>query len=431
MPIEEPFEDRIGQALRATGDAFEPPDRSALVDGGLARGRRTVVRRRWAAVTGSVVALAVVGVGGAYGGGWWNGTGKGDTSVALPALSASAKETSGAELTRILTGLLPRGTFGEVTARGPGDPHGALVSGVFDDGKGRAGISLTLTRVSGEPAIPEKQCPPRAIVPHKGCSLTTLLGGSTLRIFQGYEYPDQPQGVQRWQATLVTDRFLVDVTEYNSPAEKGAPVSRPEPPLGVEQLRDLVTSNAWNGPLGELAVAPSGKDATGPAKAPTRSAAPSTTPDPKGAGGSGSAGTAPKKVRQTFLSLLPAGVKVLDQGGQGDEYAYAVVDDGKGAGFVQINVQAGMGDVAGELFGAGSTTLPDGTLLSTKKEPSEKGGQGAVMWTVDTLRPDGLRVVVSALNAAGFHADATREAPVLSIEQLTALATSEKWRTAR
>ncbi|MFJ2650286.1 hypothetical protein ACIO1C_26620 [Streptomyces sp. NPDC087420] len=425
MPFEEPSEDKIGHALRATGDAFEPADWSGLVDGGLARGRRKVARRRSAAVTGGVLALAVVGVGGAYGGGLLGGTESGGTSLAVPALSATEAGVSGAELTKILTGLLPGGTLSEVSARGPGDSPSAVVSGVFDDGKGPAAISVVLTHLGGKPGIPETQCPDQVFVPYESCSRSRLPDGSALRIFQGFEGPDLKEGVKRWQATWMNGGFLVDVTEYNAPAEKGAQVSRPEPPLGAAELRALVTSKEWSGPLRALPAAPPGKDANrtaGPSESSTAGA---------GKGTGGSAVTVPGSVRETFLSLLPKRVKVLEQGGQEDEYAYAVVDDGKGAGFVQINVQPDMLDVADDLYGEGATTLPDGTLLKTTKEPSEKGGKGAVMWTADTMRPDGLRVVVSALNAGGFHADATRKAPVLSIAQLTALATSEKWLTAR
>ncbi|GAA1419322.1 hypothetical protein GCM10009601_16050 [Streptomyces thermospinosisporus] len=32
-------------------------------------------------------------------------------------------------------------------------------------------------------------------------------------------------------------------------------------------------------------------------------------------------------------------------------------------------------------------------------------------WTADTLRPDGLRVVISAFNSGARHEDATRDAP--------------------
>jgi hypothetical protein len=51
----------------------------------------------------------------------------------------------------------------------------------------------------------------------------------------------------------------------------------------------------------------------------------------------------------------------------------------------------------------------------------------AVLWSVDTVRPDGLRVVVSELNAAGYQQPISRKTPVLSVAQLTAIATSGTW----
>ncbi|WP_406725776.1 hypothetical protein WJ438_15455 [Streptomyces sp. GD-15H] len=59
----DPFEERLSSALHDTGNAFEA-DRSALTDGGRARGRRMRVRRR-AAVLGGAAGIALVGVGGA------------------------------------------------------------------------------------------------------------------------------------------------------------------------------------------------------------------------------------------------------------------------------------------------------------------------------------------------------------------------------
>jgi hypothetical protein len=50
------------------------------------------------------------------------------------------------------------------------------------------------------------------------------------------------------------------------------------------------------------------------------------------------------------------------------------------------------------------------------------------MWTVDTIRPDGMRVVISAFNSGAQHTAATRGKPVLTMEQLRAIAVSPKWR---
>ncbi len=85
-------------------------------------------------------------------------------------------------------------------------------------------------------------------------------------------------------------------------------------------------------------------------------------------------------------------------------------------------------DVVQQLWGD-AEKLPDGTLLTERKEPGEKAGAGVVMWTADTLRPgaDGFRVVVSAFNTGDQNQDATRKTPALTAEQLRDIALSPKW----
>ncbi|MEU9929844.1 hypothetical protein [Streptomyces anulatus] len=128
----------------------------------------------------------------------------------------------------------------------------------------------------------------------------------------------------------------------------------------------------------------------------------------------------------TFRALLPDGLSVGEETDTGGEFASVVVDDGEGRSLVQINVQADMRDVADDLYGE-ATTLPDGTLLATSKEPGEKGGAGVVQWSADTMRPDGMRVVVSAFNSGAQSTPATRPEPALTMDRLVALATSPEW----
>lgn len=77
-----PFEDQLGDAMRSTGDGFVPEDRRALLDGALMSGRRRLARRRAATVTGSVVALAAVGLGGAWASGLVGGSSGGSGAPA-------------------------------------------------------------------------------------------------------------------------------------------------------------------------------------------------------------------------------------------------------------------------------------------------------------------------------------------------------------
>jgi hypothetical protein len=107
------------------------------------------------------------------------------------------------------------------------------------------------------------------------------------------------------------------------------------------------------------------------------------------------------------------------------DFAYAVVDDGKGRSLGQVNVQPDMRDVADDLFGSGAETLPDGTGVAVSQGPGDRGDQ--VMWTVDTMRADGKRVVISAFNAGTQNEAATRETPALTIAQMREMALDARW----
>ncbi|MFD5031750.1 hypothetical protein ACFWM0_15230 [Streptomyces sp. NPDC058405] len=408
-PGEEPFEDELGEVLRRAGDFFEPMDRGELVDGAVARGRRRLARRRAAAVTGSVLALAAVGIGGAYGGGLLGASGDGESSVAAPTWSVTGGAdgvVTDKDMIGILERLVPVGELIDTQARGTHERGGPSVSGVIDDGMGRAAVSVGLFRVSGAEATGQVTCPDKALVSYESCTGTTLADGSRLMIYQGYAYPDRPQDTRSRRAVLSTaDGFLIDAHVYNAPMVRGSTPSRTDPPLDPQQLKELVTSDAWRRPLSQLPTTRPGEDRTG-----------------KEGGGAGI--VSGWDVRNALVSLLPSGLKVSGEGYQ-EEYAYVVVDDGRGRSLVQINVQPGMS--ADVIFGEGATTLPDRTKLKTEKGPGEKGGKGVVMWTVDTVRPDGLRVVISAFNSGTQHGAATRETPALTMEQLTSIATSERW----
>jgi hypothetical protein len=418
MPVEQhsdPFEDRLGTALRRAGDTFNS-DGGALATAGLARGRRLRLRRR-AAVVGGAASLALVGVGGVMvlPGDSSQGQEQEQRSVAAgPTAKASATPTalsmSRADMVRTLQELLPKGTFGDSDARGTGEELPPYARVVFDDGKGAASISLGLDRIEpgSDRAREVAECPDKVLTSYDSCSTSRLADGSLLKIFQGYEYPDRRVDTKAWTADLVTpDGQYVTVSEWNAAAEKDAPISRPNPPLNKAQLKKLVSAGVWRQVVDAMP-----EDPRKPQPWVTETA-------PAGADGA--------TVGQTLAALLPKGVEVVAKGGQDTEYAYLVVDDGKGKSFVQINVQPDMRDVANDLYGTGSETLPDGTRVTIRQGPGEKVGSGVVMWTADTMRADGFRVVVSAFNAADQNSDATRETPALTMAQLREIALSPKW----
>jgi hypothetical protein len=411
-----PFEDQLGDSLRRTGNSFHPEDSPALVESGLRRGRRTVRRRRTSAVTGSVVALALVGFGGAYTGGLLDsgggGNGGGGSASDRAAVGGASKpaplSVSGAQMVKTLKSLLPHGKLTQTEGRGTDEDRPPLAYGVFDDGKGKSAISLVLDRVDPSlvPALEaEAACQGAVLSNGESCKTETLPDGSWLKIYKGYEYPDHRAETKDWTASLITPQgYRVDVSEWNSAAEKGAPISRPEPPLSSAQLKGLVTAKAWKPVLAVL---------KGPAK-----------PDAKGTPGKDTGEVAAASVQHALLQSLPAGLTVTGKGSQ-EGYAFAVVNDGDGLSLVQINVQRNMADVTpqGDL-----TRQPDGTALGLSKQAGEKGGAGVVQWTADAVAPDGFRVVVSAFNAGDQAAAATRAEPALSMAALKGIALDPKWR---
>jgi hypothetical protein len=415
------FEDGLSVALRRTGEEFSAEGRT-LVDGGVLRGRRRLRRRRAGAVTGSVAALAVVGLGSTYAAGVFDANGSGPRStVASAGAQGGTKDTrekkgprgegpqlSGDKVLGILEGLLPEGKVSAREGRGTADPLGPLAHLVHDDGHGKSAIGVSVGAVDpdGTAAAQQLECPDKVFVPYDSCSRETLADGSRLLLMRGYEYPDKRVDTKLWHAFLVTpEGYTVDASEWNAAAEKGAPVSRPQPPLNTDELKTLVTSPKWRPVMRAIGEAVPEAAAQPPAQ-----------------------GTGKAAILSKLKGLLPPRVRVTGEGGQDAGFAYVVVDDGKGASYVQIDVQSGMGDVKGDLFGSGAEKLPDGTLVATHQgSGDDKGGAGLVMWTADMMRPDGSRVVVSAFNSASQRTDATRSRPALTMAELKAIVLSERW----
>ncbi|WP_406442653.1 hypothetical protein OHB14_27335 [Streptomyces sp. NBC_01613] len=412
MPFEQhsdPFEERLSAGLRHAGSAFET-DRAALVTAGALKGRRRLLRRR-TAVVGGAAGLALVGVGGAV---LLPGTGSARQDGASVGTGHTATATtaptpvSGDALIRTLEKLLPDGKFSGAQARGTGEKLGPYAHLVFDDGKGAAAVEVGLGRV--EPGSDEArqvtECPGKAFTHYDSCNTTRLSDSSVLMVLQGYEYPDRRVDTKWWTAELLTPQGQhVSVSEWNAAAEKDAPITRDQPPLSPTQLKHVAAASAWRDAIDAM---------------PSESKKPTAQP-------SATATAAEVPIAPTLKSLLPKGLTVSEASGDDPGFGYVVVDDGKGKSLVQINVQADMSDVAGELFGSDAETLPDGTKVATHQGPGEKGGAGVVMWTVDTIRTDGRRVVISAFNSGAQDTAATRKAPVLTMKQLREIALSPKW----
>ncbi|WP_425245285.1 hypothetical protein [Streptomyces sp. NEAU-NA10] len=420
MPVDQhdPFEDRLSAALRQAGGTFDT-NRAALAAADQAHGRRLRLRRL--AVAGSAASLVLVGVGGAL---LMPSDGSASEETSSVATDGTAKRASFSadDVIRTLEKLLPKGKFHSQEGRGTHSDLPPYANVVYDDGKGAAAVSVILERidlsaVTGDngfdPARLVMPCPKKeagAQSAFDSCETEKLPDGSVVTVFQGYEYPDRREETKAWGADLVTpDGQRVGVSEWNAPAEKGQPVSRPEPPLNPAQLKALAAATEWRTIIDTLP-----EQSRMPTPSTTR-----TSAAPRAASG--------RVVERVLATSLPAGLKVVSRGHQETEYAYLVVDDGRGKSLVEVNVQPNMADVADQLYGSGSETLPDGTRVATHQKPGEKGGEGVVMWTVDTLRKDGKRVVISAFNSGSQETAATRPEPALTIAQLREIALSPTW----
>ncbi|MDN3028165.1 hypothetical protein [Streptomyces sp. S.PB5] len=413
MPVQQhsdPFEDRVAAELRAAGGTFDA-DLTSLTSAGLTRGRRLRLRRR-AAIAGGAASLALVGVGGTLllpGGGADAEQATVGTSATASA-SPSVPPVSAQEMIGTLKELLGYGKFSQESSRGTADQLGPFATLVWDDGDGASLVSLGLDRVEpgSDQARQWTECPDKAITPHDRCTSNRLDDGSVLTILQGYEYPDKREPTKRWVADLVTPRGQhVSVSEWNSAAEKGGSITRPEPPLDAAELKKLVTAPAW---LKAIDAIPAEPD---PTAAPTETFTPVTD------------------IRKTLVDLLPDGAEPVARGGDASGWGYVVVDDGKGRSMVEINVQPDMGDLLGEGLFEGAEQVGDGTMLIERRDSGDKDVPGAVRWTVDTVRINGLRISVSAMNAAGPHDAPSRAKPALTMEQLREIALSDKWAPTR
>uniref|UniRef100_A0AAU2JQY9 LigA protein n=1 Tax=Streptomyces sp. NBC_00049 TaxID=2903617 RepID=A0AAU2JQY9_9ACTN len=415
-----PFEDELGEALRRAGDGFTA-DRHALAAAGEERGRRLVARRRAAVVGGSVLALAVIGTAGAYSGGLLGGSGAADVAAPAPLQSGRSGKGTGADgnftgggsgavtgdqLIAVLKELLPAGQLTGTKAVGTDKPP--MVSGVFDDGKGKAALSLALARIdpNGSHARARTECGDKNIQEYDSCTVEQLADGSKVLLHQGYEYPDRRVDTKVWWASLVTPQgFHVTLSEWNAAGEKGAGISRPNPPLTTAQLKAIVTSDKWLAALNDLPAA-----------------------EPEQPRDGSSVSLVDEKAGPALERLVTKhGIPVVSKGEDGGS-GYVVLDDGKGKSLVQLSITKGE-EAARDFTGGDAAPLEDGTQVKVTQRPAQKG-KGVVEWSVDTLHKNGLRVVVLAYNTANVSGSATREAPALTLEQLKELVLAPGWNRA-
>ena len=145
-----------------------------------------------------------------------------------------------------LIDLVPRylGKVGIDKLTGRSAPGQALTEVVIDDGHGAAQVDVAFSYpVNGQSSTTFVCDDPSA--DKSGCSTTA--DGTKLWAQQGYEYPADPsRGAREWSVSVLRPNGLqVDLSEWNAPAEKDAPQTRPAPPLTIAQLTAIATSKQW------------------------------------------------------------------------------------------------------------------------------------------------------------------------------------------
>ncbi|MFS4095836.1 hypothetical protein [Streptomyces sp. AF1A] len=301
--------------------------------------------------------------------------------------------------------MLPRGTFSEEHGQGLSDkpgtpPHAQLV---FSGGGKAAAMAVTLNKWPVPVPAQLSQCPDTAYHPYSHCTQTALAGGATLVLDRSPVDEKRPAGPVLLTA-LLTGKDGKQVLVSETTSSKGQEASgKTSLPLSLGQLSHLATSSVWHPVLGAMPAPPALHRTAGIAR------------------------MTGQQISHVIEQLLPAGMHATQKGGS-DGFGHVTVDDGRGKSLVAVNVQRwkrGDSDMA-KLF-ATAGTLPDGTRIKVRRGPASRGGKGAVEWTVDTLRKDGLRVVISTVNAGAYQLPADRREPALNITQLKQIVLNSAW----
>ncbi|MER7755510.1 hypothetical protein [Kitasatospora sp. NPDC097643] len=422
------FEDDLLYAMTRTGEGFHA-GQGDLVAGGYQRGRRRWRRRSAAAVVSGAAALALVGTGAVYlsgsgaspdrvsaaaapAAGAASGPATGTASAPTPAsgsaaatpatptakASTAAPVITGDEMLTAFKALLPKGEITQAKGRGTDDSQagGSFVGAdlVFDDGQGKSLIQLGIQKnhkgQNQEPSCPSDFTSTRT----DSCSVTTLPDGSKLWLNQGHEYSDQRADTKEWSAGLTgPDGRYISVSEWNSPQEKGAPDSRPNPPLTLEQLKAIVTDKSWDRVVASVKYSGVDYEAIDP-------------------------GLSAEDRQAVVAKLLPAGITVTGHDAGSPTALTLQLAQGQSAGSLVLRVEnwAKSPDGGIETAYKDATVLPDGSRILTRGGGAE--GPSSQL-AVNVLRPDGMQVML---------VQGAKGKALLTPDQLKAIATSPEWK---
>ncbi|MFF3916621.1 hypothetical protein ACFYZB_24660 [Streptomyces sp. NPDC001852] len=426
-----PTEDRDERLTRAMSRAAAqfPPHSADLVRRSIARGRRMRLVRATQVAT-ATAAFALVAAGGTL---TLTDTLRGPGGAGAPEQlrpgarghstgqpSSPRPSVSGEEMVRTLTSLLPPGgTVSAASGRGSrsdGPVVWPAARLTYSTAHGSSGVDIDIARL--DPGVPADQqgqggCLPVEVRPYDKCTTQKLPRGAVLNTTKSFTYPSSDTGQKRWYVVLTTsDGVQLTVQEYGGGGEKGSSGGA-DPLLSMAQLASVVRSPAWDKAIAAL---------------PARHEAPSASPS------AGRKQVPGARMTSVLKSHLPHTGTVSDLNAS-DGLVQLVYDDGHGKNMVEADAQYDMtADLAGNMGCAGvsgdceALTLADGTEVKKVKEPSEKGGP-AVVWLVDTLRPDGRRVAVREVNSYAESAPVTRPQPALTMDRLLTIALDNRFFT--
>ncbi|MQS12279.1 hypothetical protein F7Q99_08230 [Streptomyces kaniharaensis] len=407
------FEDDLLYAMTRTGEGFHA-GQGDLVAGGLDRGRRRWRRRSAAAVVSGAAALALIGTGAVYLSGSTGASAAGTATVAAaPTTTAAGTATAAAtptaaqssaptvitgdEVLAIFRALLPKGQVTEAKGRGTNDAqfNGTFADAglVFDDGQGKSLMSISIQKHRPKNVQPRTCSADFTLTRTDSCAVTTLPDGSKLMLSQGYEYSDHRADTKEWFATLARpDGGEISLSEWNSAQEKGAPDSRPNPPLTLDQMKAIVTDKSWDRVVAAVKYDGIDTDAIDP-------------------------GLSLEEREAILAKLLPSGVTVTGRSSRELQATFQLAQGGT-AGSLVLRVEnwAKSPDTPVARAFKDATVLPDGSKVVMRGPGTDSPKSPQV---VDVLRPDGVEVVVG---------EGPTGKPLLTFDQLKAIAISPEWK---
>ncbi|MFD5320948.1 hypothetical protein [Streptomyces sp. NPDC127098] len=366
------------------------------------------------------------------------------TSGAADAADAADVPRTEQELIEALTGLLPGGLqVTESYATGLEEGPDTSVSLVADDGAGGVSLDLSVSRWATDDWHDIAGCQGFG-EPEEGftCEDTTLEDGSILSLVTSeYEYEDEEGETYRsrdWQVWLEgpggsdleqPGGRAVVLTESKDLTDAADPDAY-TPPLDLDQLAEVVQAPVWGSVL-DAADAEYGGPEEWEEEVPASSDIPASD------------------LRDTFRALAPEGLEIVDVETEETGWAQLSVDDGQGAGLVDITAYEATGSEGEDGFLSGEyafdegvalaegevadgpdcqdTTLEDGTVVSVCDWPASEDDPTAMNWAVVTY-PDGSSLDITAYNVADWDAEPSRADAPFTGEQLAEIATADEWR---